>query len=665
MIRSIDTRPNDIRPNDIRPHDIRPHDIRPNDIRSNGTRSNGIRSNGIRSNGIRANDVRANDVRSRDPFRPRRGRARCRFESARAVLAVGLVVAAMAATALSSAAIAAPGSQPAVAIPNTRKSIGAWVSCTGSGDDTAGVEKAFAAARNGAFTLLVDCPVRVHSGLAVDRSVFIDNGTAVEFTANGKFIVDNMFHPAFVIANSSNIALLDWNVEWVGSVPIDPNFGGYELNGKFVSSPGKTQPAGAFNDLVLTKWLAANRGVDFIETQGWVKSIWVGGVNPSAVFFITGDSGNVVFSGMKIHVPAGAGGSEFMPMAFSLSANWKSNQSVTGKTPETTQFAALPHQLTFTGIDLDGTLMGWQGNVRDALFENITSHRYGDLQDASGGTSGGAGKWFPPPHLFYINTQAADPGLDNVNLHFTNITDQGIRVGTARDKGAGDSVSGYANSLKLGCTECSVDNYTSHRPDGFMDVLKADGLTVSNVTATFDSSFINNAFPAALRFPSGPYARLTFDNVQMSDMAAATVHGPIGNSTSAANTEIVFSRFEVTMNKWAGTDLPLPTITGANSNVAIGFVMIAPGLKVSYLEKGPTTIVLKGAPANVRAGGSATLSWTTRDVSACTAAGAWSGAAGPSGTRTVNVGTAGNHDFDLSCQGSSGAANASLRMVAQ
>ena len=120
-----------------------------------------------------------------------------------------------------------------------------------------------------------------------------------------------MFHPAFVIANSSNITLTNWNVEWAGSVPINPNFGGYELNGQFVASPGTTQPAGAFNDLVLTPWLATNRSIIFDETQGWVKSIWVGGVNPAAVFFITGDSSSVVFTGLKLYVPASAGGNDF------------------------------------------------------------------------------------------------------------------------------------------------------------------------------------------------------------------------------------------------------------------------------------------------------------------------------------------------------------------
>jgi hypothetical protein len=565
-----------------------------------------------------------------------------------------------------STATTGSGTTATVAATN-KKSISAWVSCTGTTDDTSGAMKAFAAARQGAFTLVVDCPVLLHSGLAIDRGIFIDNGTTVEFTGSGKFFVDNMFHPAFVIANSNNITLTNWNVEWDGIVPVNPNFGGYELGGKFVTSPGTTQPAGAFNDLVLTPWMTANRSVTFDENQGWVKSIWVGGVNPAAVFFITGDSSNVVFTGLNLYVPATAGGNHFMPMAFSFSPNWKSNQAVNGKTPHTVQYAMVPHQLTFSGIDLDGTLMGWQGNVRDVMFENITSHRYGDLQDANGGTTGGIGKWFPPPHLFYLNyVYTGDPGLFNTNIHISNVLDEGPRLGVARDKGGNDSVSGYALSLKLGCTECSVDTYTSNRPDGFMDVLPSDGLTVSNVNATFDSVFINNCFPPGLRFP-GPtqYSNVTFENVQMKDTPSTTTRGPLGNAASATNAGIVFTNFQITLNQWAGSDLPLPTIGGSTNNIALEFTMTGQSMKLSYLQKGAVSSTLKGSPVTLLPGASTSLTWTSKEAAGCAASGAWSGAVGTSGTKMVKIGAAGNNTFNLVCQNSSTASNTMLSVLAQ
>jgi hypothetical protein len=456
-----------------------------------------------------------------------------------------------------------------------RKSIGSFVSCSGTGDDTSGATKAFAAAKNGAFTLVVDCPVRLHSGIAVDRGIFIDNDTTVEFTGSGKFIVDNLFHPAFVIANSSNISLTNWNVVWEGVQPLDGSTGGYELDGRFVAGAAgsKTQPAAAFNDIVLTKWLASNRGVDF-RGPGWSKAIWVGGVNPGAIFFITGDTSNVVFKGLHLSVPVGVGGDHFLPMAISLSPNWKSNQTVSGALPHNSQYAAVPHGLTFADVDFDGTLMGWQGNARDVTFDHIQSHRYGDLQDANGGTSGGIGKWFPPPHLFYLNYPTdGDPQLFNANIHISNVLDSGPRVGVARDKGAGDSVSGYATSLKLGCVNCSVDHYTTLRPDGFMDVLSSNNLTISNVNATFDSVFLNNAFPGALRFPASGYTHVVFENVVLKDLAEAPSNGPIGNAPAAANEGIVFRNVEIVFNRWTGPKLPTPTIGGSDNDVTLEFVL--------------------------------------------------------------------------------------------
>ena len=554
----------------------------------------------------------------------------------------------------------------AMADLSTKKSIGNWVNCGGgNADDTSGAIEAFAAARHGAFTLVVDCPVHLHSGMAIDRGIFIDTGTTVKFTGSGKFFVDNMFHPAFIIADSHDITLTDWNVEWDGIFPVNPNVGGYELDGKFVSAPGTKQPAGAFNDLILTKWLADNRSVTFDEAHGWVKSVWVGGVNPAAVFFMTGDSYYVAVTGMKLYVPPNVGANHFMPMAFSFSANWRGQQTVHGATPHTKKYVEVPHRLTFSGVKLDGTLMGFQGNAWDALFEDITSLRYGDSQDSMGGHVGGIGKWFPPPHLFYLNyAYTGDPGLFNTNIHIENVSDMGPRLGVARDKGGSDGISGYALSLKLGCTECSVNNYTSNRPDGFMDVLPSDGMTVSNVNATFDSQFINYVFPAGLRFPGSGYSNVTFENVQMKDTAELSLGGPIGNAASATNEALVFSNVQIELNRWAGSDLPLPTIGGLTNNVALNYTMTGQSMKVTHLQKGAVTSTLKATPTAFRAGGSTVLHWSSRDARTCTASGAWSGPIRTSGSVVVKLATTGNHDFTLRCSNGSASSSTTLRVVA-
>jgi hypothetical protein len=533
-----------------------------------------------------------------------------------------------------------------------KRSIREWVSCSSTADESAGTIEAFAAARHNAFTLVVDCAVRLHSGLAIDRAIFIDNGTAVQFTSAGKFIVDNMFHPAFVIANSSNIVLTNWNVEWDSSVPVDPNVRGFELDGKFVDHNGITQPAGAFNDIVLTKWLTANRSISFNEQRGFVKPVWVGAVNMSAIFYITGSTANVLVTGMKIGVPTAAGGDKFLPMAFSLSQNWKSNQTVTGKTPYNADYLAVPNHLTFSGVTLDGTLMGWQGNVQDVLFENITSHRYGDLQDARGKNVGGVDKWFPPPHLFYLDhTLADDVRLYNANVYFEAVNDLGPRVGVARDTGH-DGSSGYAASLKLGCSDCSVDHYTSARPDGFMDMLPSEELTVSNVVASFDSKFINDMYPAALRFPGTGYSHVTFENIQLEDTAADTGKGPLGNAPSSTNSAIVFTNFNLSMKQWSGpsSTVPVPTIGGASNNISLVVRMTEQSTQVSHLMKGTVSATLKASPVQVRPGAATQLTWTSAGANSCSARGAWDGSIDNRGTRVVRVGTADNYDFGLECR---------------
>lgn len=569
--------------------------------------------------------------------------------------------------AIALAAIAAglaPCAPASAAAPG--RSISEWVSCTGTDDDTSGAIQAFAAARNNAFTLIVDCPVRLHSGLAIDRGIFIDNGTTVQFTGRGKFFVDNMFHPAFVIANSSEITLTDWIVEWDGEVPVNPDFGGYELAGRFVASAGQTQPAAAFNDLVLSAWLTANRSIKFDETQGWVKSVWVGGVNPAAVFFITGDSTNLVVSGLRLSVPSTAGANAFMPMAFSLSPNWNSDQTVNAKTPSTSQHQSVPQWITFSNISLDGILMGWQGTLRNSTFEAINSARYGDLQDASGRNVGGIGKWFPPPHLFYLNYDTGgDEALFNSNLHFTGVLDAGPRLGVARDTGGGDPQSGYAASLKLGCWNCSVDNYGSLRPDGFMDVLPSKNLSVSNVFASFDSGFLNNLYPAGIRFPGSGYTYVTFQKMTLQDTASSTTESPLGNASSPTNSGLVFSKVEVDMTRWAGDDLPLPTLAGATNSAALTLEMSAQSLQVSYLLNGTISSTLQTSPMTVHPNAMTALAWASKGASACTATGAWSGAVGTNGSRAVRVGPAGNYDFGLTCVNSAGSSTSSLLVVAK
>jgi hypothetical protein len=547
--------------------------------------------------------------------------------------------------------------------PKLRKSIGNWVSCSGISDDTEGVARAFAAARHAAFTLVVDCPVRVHSGLDIGRVIYIDDGTTVEFTGAGKFTVDNVMHPAFVMANSTGITLTNWNVEYDALAPANPDVGGFANNGKFVTVAGHAQPSSAWNDIAMTSWVAANRALVFDRSEGIVRSRWAGSTNACAIFFINGDTSKVTITGLNVHVPSTAGAERFVPVVFQLSPNFRSNQKVTAKLPLTAQFYAVPHDLTFSNITLDGTYMGWVGGAQNVVFEHIRSHRYGDLQDPQGENVGGVGKWFAPPHLFYlVYDTTGDPALFNRKIRIHDVVDDGPRIGSARDKSGTDKLSGYALSIKIGCNDCSVDTYTTTRPDGFLDVLSADGLTISNVNATYDSAFLNNLFPG-WRFPSSPYSNLIFENIALNDSAASTVYPPIGDSPLASNKNIVFRNVQVKLNRWSGSRPLLPNIVGQGNQVALDYSIAADASRIVSMQKGSESLSLQGTPVTLSAGGSVALTWKLKYANSCAAGGAWAGSIPTAGSRTVQLNRPGNYDFSLKCENTNDSSVVDLPVV--
>ena len=523
--------------------------------------------------------------------------------------------------------------------------------------------KAFNAARNGAFTLEVDCPVRIHIGSDIARPIFIDHGTTVEFSGAGKFTVDNVLEPAFVIANSSNITLTDWNIVYDASLPVDQKTGFYERDGERILSNGNVPASCEFTNQRITQWLTAHRGITFDEKAGSVFSIWAGPTNTSTVFYVSGDSGNITISGMQMAVPKTAGGNRFIPMAFSFSANYKSDQKVTADTPKTSKHVAVPHDLNFYDIDLDGTYMGWQGNVQNIAIEKVRSHRYGDLQDASGKNVGGVGKWFAPPHLFYLNYDtAADVALFNKNITIHDVIDYGQRVGVARDRGGSDSISGFANSLKIGANNSTVDEYVTNRPDGFLDVLTSDGLTISNVTATYNSKFLNDVYPP-WRFPRGPYKNLTFKNITLTDTAALAMHAPIVTISDEGTEKVVFSNVKVTINGWQGTGLPVATFAGTGNTVSLDYTIKSNSSRIISFDKSGVRTTLQATPATLKAGSSSTLSWLSRNATSCSGGGAWSGSMLGKGSTRVKA-SSGTRTYEYYCQNSGSSSKVAVPIVA-
>jgi hypothetical protein len=442
-----------------------------------------------------------------------------------------------------------------VTVTGTKKSISRWTRCDGVTDDIAGVTQAFAAAKNNAFILEVDCPVYMHVGMDIMRPIFIENGTHVDFTSTGLLIVDNTLIPSFVIADTYDVALTNWNLEYKGSLPINYKTGGYYYDGVWVNNDGSA-PSSVFNDWVLTQWLTANRGINFARG---VHAQWAGPTDLSAIFYLTGSTSHIDVEDMNVWVPSTAGGDHYVPMVFALTVGQTSDQSVTSSTPLMKPYFETPNNLTFSGITLDGTYFGFQGSAQNMQISNVVSYRYGDLQDADGGNVGGIANWFAPPHLFYFNyNPTQDASLYNNNIVIEKVMDYGERTGIPRD-----TTSGNCYSLKLGDNHGTVSNYTSLRPDGFMDVLSSSELTLTNITASYDSSFLHETYPM-IRFPEFQYHEVTFTNVKLQDKADSTSIDPIQGNTDTSNTNITFNRTTITLNQWTGRNAPeySPTVPG-------------------------------------------------------------------------------------------------------
>jgi hypothetical protein len=270
------------------------------------------------------------------------------------------------------------------------------------------------------------------------------------------------------------------------------------------------------------------------------------------------------------------------------------------------------------------------------------------------------GKWFAPPHLFYLNyIIAGDPALFNRKIRIHDVIDAGVRIGTARDKGGSDSISGYALSLKLGGADCSVDTYTSNRPDGFMDVLASNGLTVSNVTATYNSAFLNNLFPG-LRFPQTPYKDVAFDNIALTDTAASSVQLPVGSATQASNENIIFKNAHTVINRWSGSGLPVPVVDGTGSSLSMDVSILGTNSRMVVAASQGLQVTLEATPVKLKIGQTTTLKWAAKGATSCSANGAWDGSVPSGGSRVVTSGAVGSYDYVFYCQNPDNSSNAVL-----
>ena len=124
--------------------------------------------------------------------------------------------------------------------------------------------------------------------------------------------------------------------------------------------------------------------------------------------------------------------------------------------------------------------------------------------------------------------------------------------------------------------DSTVTNYTSTRPDGLADILSCDHLTLTNVTGSYDSSFIHDIHPG-VRFPAkGGYKYLTLNNLVLTDTAddpysTSNKCLPFGGNSGPGNEQIQFNHVTVNLNRWSRPYPLQPKFEGTDNHTEISF----------------------------------------------------------------------------------------------
>jgi hypothetical protein len=195
-----------------------------------------------------------------------------------------------------------------------------------------------------------------------------------------------------------------------------------------------------------------------------------------------------------------------------------------------------------------------------------------------------------------------------------------------------------------------------------MDVLSSNGLTVSNVTGTYNSAFLNNLFPG-LRFPQLPYKNVTLDNVSLTDTASSSVRLPISSAAGASNENVVFKNVRTVINRWSGSGVPLPVIAGTGYSMSMDVSILDTDSRVAIATSPGLEVSLQATPAKLKVGDITTLKWVAKGATSCSTNGAWAGSVSSGGSRVVTAASAGSYDYVFYCQNPGSSSSAVLAIV--
>lgn len=375
------------------------------------------------------------------------------------------------------------------------------------------------------------------------KSIFLEDNTWIEGANGAKIIINNLRSPAFYIALSENITIK--NVTFLYDQEYDAS---YDWS---VTSDNH------LNQQQLEDYLTANNNITFESTNPVFK-----GPTSFYTVFSLDAAQDVLFENVSFKAK-GNKANNFMQFIFKFKEQYTERQTIT---EEGNASADTPKNITLKNVVFDGYLMGFQGNVQNLNIDNLKAYRYSDLQNEDGSNLGGlvnGAYLFPPPHLFYLNTDSSFSGKYPNNITLLNIIDYGDYIGTTNVR---PTYSGYCHSLKLvGHVEnIVVDNYKSYRRDGLGDLGGITNGVFSNIYAEskvniFNPSFIFNS----LRFV-GDLNNVLFENITIKDNSDVLEIYPLD---FASGNYVVMDNVHVFVNELKTTNQGPFGISGSNNTV--------------------------------------------------------------------------------------------------
>jgi|GEM_PF-2291765 len=376
----------------------------------------------------------------------------------------------------------------------------------GTTDDRAAFVTTIAHAETLGLDVCIDRDMYLDVLEEATKSIFLPDNINIIGVNNPKVTVLNNYSPFFHLALADNIKIAGFTIEWVGTYDV--------LNYQ--------NPSSTANQDRLKDYMVANKGVTF--TAG--NPLFSGGSAFRALFLIDGST-NITIKDMKIKAVDNAGAHQFIPWVAKVKSQFSKNTTVTD---ENTAVRTSASNILFENVEIDGALMGIQGDAQGITIRNITGGRYTDAQDASGnyvgGNSGDNTYSVAPPHLIYLIPNHLDDPVTGVRIY--NVIDKGEYVGTPNVRATS---SGFCTSLVLNAdvSDVVVDGYRSFRRDGLAGIVNITDAVFKNMySESYNSELfgaINDDFSAFRQ--NGTLTNVVFENIIVKDLSASGVIPPV------------------------------------------------------------------------------------------------------------------------------------------